>query len=694
MPAKFLKLIRASADQPAEILVHGPIGKSFWSDEGISGKELTDALNEIPTGQKVVVGVNSQGGAVGEGLAIYNAINRRRNDVTVRIDGYALSIASFFPLAASRVVSPKSSIWMIHKAWNWASGNADQLRKDAEMLDTHDKVLADGYTSRTGKKRADIEAMMAAETWLTGEEAVAMKLADEESDVQVDLAPLDFAAAGLKADAAQLAMTKVFASRRMPAASAANPKPKQMNKTAIIALLKKHGVTAADDWTDEQLVAEMEKLVTSGKVSGKEKEDLAKLAKEPSADQKVVPYEEFIKVQQALAIQNRRWIEHQVDALLATRSYLEREDAIARCLGDEKYIEIIRKLPEDANSPVLGAGRRAVQVSEPEYKKAINGKKKGWERINFMVENYGELRHQEEMHARRTPQAANTVSGTINTSILNETVTTVLQDQCAPFAAFGRDFTADSSKPLATVVSKKVTAGGTVQTNATNFEDTTNFVATAAAVSVTMARYTGGGNLTPAEMNSGMLLRDWGVIKAAEFANRLWDVVSALFTTANFTNTPFVAAAGAFGKDDMNTIWGMIQKAALKNLVCDGTYFGKLLGLNTFDYNSGEGDIRRIGWPGWSTVGYSTRWSAAGLNVFGYAGANQGVRICADVPILPTSIQRAGLQSTMITLPGIGMAVQFNEWASTSTRLDWFTFDIAFGAAVDDGTAGILIKAA
>ena len=694
MPKQFLKVIKAAADKPAEILVHGPVGKSFWSDEGISGKEFTDALNEIPVGQKVVVGVNSQGGAVGEGLAIYNAIQRRRNDVTVRIDGYALSIASFFPLAASRVISPKSSIWMIHKAWNWAAGNADQLRKDADLLDTHDEVLAEGYTHRTGKKRAEVEKIMSDETWLTGSEAVSMGLADEETEEEVELEELDFAAAGLKSDAAQLAAAKVFARRRMPAALAANPKPKQMNKTAIIALLKKHGVTAADDWTDEQLIAELEKLVTAGKVSGKDKDALTKAATPPAADDnRVVPFSDFKKLQDRMAAQDRKWVEHQVDALLATRSTLDREDTIKRCLADETYLEVVKKWPEDANAPVLGVGRR-VQASEPEYLKTIKAKKAGWERINFMVEHYGELRQAEASNFRSNPQAANTVSGTINTSILNQTVTTVLQDQCAPFAAFGRDFTADSSKPLATVVSKKITAGGTVQTNATNFEDTTNFVATAAPVSVTMARYTGGGHLTPAEMNSGMMLKDWGVIKAAEFANKLWDVVSAFFTTANFTGTPFIAAAGAFSKDDMNTIWGMIQKAAIKNFVADGNYFAKLLGLNTFDFNNTEGDVRTLRWPGWSTVGYSTRWSAAGANVFGYAGANQGMRICADVPILPTNIAAAGLRSSMIVLPGIGMAVQFNEWSSTSTRLDWFTFDIAFGANVDDGTAGILLKAA
>lgn len=326
----------------------------------------------------------------------------------------------------------------------------------------------------------------------------------------------------------------------------------------------------------------------------------------------------------------------------------------------------------------------------------INLIPRGSQRISFLRDNYNHLIEAENSLFRAGgPRAANTVSGTITTALLNETVTTVLQNQLGPFSAFSRDFTADGSKPLATVVSKKVTAGGTVVTNATNFEDQTNFVGTAGAVSVTMARYTGGGYLTPAEMNSGMLLTDWAVLKAAEFADKLWDVVAALFTTANFTNAPFVAASAAFSGDDMNALWSLITKAPIKNLVVDGSYFARLLGKSQIDLNASVGGApQKLMWPGWGTVGYSTRWSAAGQNVFGYAGANQGVRIAADVPILPSGAERAGLMSKTVILPGIGLAVQFNNWASTSTRIDWFTFDVAFGAAVDDATAGVLIKAA
>lgn len=174
---KLASTYNASA-QTAEILIYGPIGASFWDDSGITAKDFTEALNEIPKGTQITVGINSQGGAIGEGLAIYNAIERRADEITARIDGYALSAGSFIPLAASKVVSPKSAVWMIHKGWSVAQGNADEMRKAADLLDKHDETLIGLYESKTGKSRDEIAAALAAETWLTGEEAVAWGLAD------------------------------------------------------------------------------------------------------------------------------------------------------------------------------------------------------------------------------------------------------------------------------------------------------------------------------------------------------------------------------------------------------------------------------------------------------------------------------------------------------------------------------------
>lgn len=155
--------VRAEGER-AELVLIGAIGKSYWDDSGITEQEVRDALKTIPKGKKIDAKINSEGGSVKEGLGIYNAFKDRREDITAHITGYALSIASIFPLGAGKVVSPKSAIWMMHKAWSWNQGNADDMRQAAEMLDAHDETLAEIYASETGKTKAEILSAMESET--------------------------------------------------------------------------------------------------------------------------------------------------------------------------------------------------------------------------------------------------------------------------------------------------------------------------------------------------------------------------------------------------------------------------------------------------------------------------------------------------------------------------------------------------
>lgn len=185
-------VVKNEADAPAaEILIQGRIGKDWWDGTGMAEKEFTDALNRIPQGRKIIVGINSEGGSVKDGLGMYNALKRRGDSVTSRIDGYALSIASVVALGASKVVSPKSSIWMIHEPWSVAQGNAEDMRKAAEMLDTHGKAIADIYAAETGKTVDEVRTAMKSETWLRGQDAVDFGLADETGEQDVVLNSID-----------------------------------------------------------------------------------------------------------------------------------------------------------------------------------------------------------------------------------------------------------------------------------------------------------------------------------------------------------------------------------------------------------------------------------------------------------------------------------------------------------------------
>ena len=175
----------ASAGEPAVIELIGTIGASYWDDSGVTEKDFRDALKTIPVGKPITLKINSEGGSVQEGLGIYNAIKERREDITARICGYAMSIASVFPLAAGKVVSPRSAIWMMHKASSWSQGNADDMRAAAEMLDAHDEVLVDIYAAETGKSKGAIRSAMEAVTWIKGADAVEFGLADESDPEEV-----------------------------------------------------------------------------------------------------------------------------------------------------------------------------------------------------------------------------------------------------------------------------------------------------------------------------------------------------------------------------------------------------------------------------------------------------------------------------------------------------------------------------
>lgn len=274
-----------AAEDPVEILLIGPVGASWWSPEGIRQKEVIEAIDAVPVGRKIIIGVNSTGGSVEDGLGIYAAIRRRSADITVRIDGYACSIASVFPLAASRVITPKASIWMIHNAWNGAIGNASDMRKEANALDKHDSALVAVYAEHTGKTREECMAAMDAETWFTGEEAHAWGLASEMSDDEIELEPIESSPFACVPPSLVLAYGRPLARleplnafrRVSPPKSAARHQSDArsntetidppMNRIAILALLKKHGATLPDNATDAELNAEGLKLITAGKIT-------------------------------------------------------------------------------------------------------------------------------------------------------------------------------------------------------------------------------------------------------------------------------------------------------------------------------------------------------------------------------------------------------------------------------------------
>jgi ATP-dependent Clp protease protease subunit len=128
-------------------------------------KEIADAEGDIN------VHINSGGGSVSQGIAIYNALKEYNGDVHVKVDGLAASIASVIAMAGTTVTMAEGSLLMIHLPWTMIAGNANDLRKEAEVLDQHMETLIDIYASNSPLGRDEIKSMLAEETWLTADEA-------------------------------------------------------------------------------------------------------------------------------------------------------------------------------------------------------------------------------------------------------------------------------------------------------------------------------------------------------------------------------------------------------------------------------------------------------------------------------------------------------------------------------------------
>jgi ATP-dependent Clp protease, protease subunit len=175
----------ASAGDPAEIAIRGVIGDSWDMDEftmSNTEEEVINALAEIPKGSKINLRINSAGGNVAYALGIYNALARRKADVTTYNEGIACSSGAILMCAGARCVMPNSSVFMIHCASNVCEGNAADCSKNIELLNAFDRSIAAILAARSGKKPEDIMALMKAETWMTGDEARQNGFADEGND--------------------------------------------------------------------------------------------------------------------------------------------------------------------------------------------------------------------------------------------------------------------------------------------------------------------------------------------------------------------------------------------------------------------------------------------------------------------------------------------------------------------------------
>lgn len=183
--------MKALDNKTGEVLLYGEISDvSWWGDE-VTPKQFKEDLGALGDVETIKVFINSPGGDVFAGQAIYSMLKRHKAQVHVYIDGLAASIASLIAMAGDKVVMPANAMMMIHNPWTLAVGNANDFRKLADDLDKIRDSMITAYGSRSALTTEEIKGLLDAETWLTAQECVEYGFADEVEEAKELAASID-----------------------------------------------------------------------------------------------------------------------------------------------------------------------------------------------------------------------------------------------------------------------------------------------------------------------------------------------------------------------------------------------------------------------------------------------------------------------------------------------------------------------
>lgn len=177
---KFWECKQSANQDEADIYIFGEITSFKWDESDTTASSFQKDLKELGDVKKINLHVNSPGGSVFEGIAIGNMLKQHKAYVTAYVDALAASIASVIVVSCDKVIMPENSMMMIHNPWSFATGNANELRKQADDLDRIAESSVVTYLAKAGEKLTEekIKQIMDEETWLSAKEAFDYGLCD------------------------------------------------------------------------------------------------------------------------------------------------------------------------------------------------------------------------------------------------------------------------------------------------------------------------------------------------------------------------------------------------------------------------------------------------------------------------------------------------------------------------------------
>jgi ATP-dependent Clp protease protease subunit len=173
-----LKMVKNAKEKSADIWIYQDIGEGWF--EGFSAKYFADEVKKLGAVDILNVYINSAGGDVFDGVAIYNILKRHKAKVIVEIDALAASIASVIAMAGNEIRMAENAIMMVHNPWGFVMGDAADMRKAAEDMDKiRDSSIVPAYVKQSGMEEEKVIELMDAETWMSAEDAKGYGFIDE-----------------------------------------------------------------------------------------------------------------------------------------------------------------------------------------------------------------------------------------------------------------------------------------------------------------------------------------------------------------------------------------------------------------------------------------------------------------------------------------------------------------------------------
>jgi ATP-dependent protease ClpP protease subunit len=706
---------RASASEPATLQIFDQIGEDWFGGSGISAKAFSQALQDVGQGP-LVIEINSPGGNVWDGLAIYNMLRGRQAPVTTRVVGIAASIASIIALAGDTVEIADAALFMIHDPSGMVAGTSEEMRKMADALDQHAEVLAGIYSKVTGRPTSQIRAAMKEETWFTAQEAIQFGLADKMTEEQMAIAAcwhpravtktapetvrsnlrrgLEQYAEGLAGDGLEK-QTVLDAEALVAGEAPTEDKVEKANawwgrndrfleaepNTPADVAANLWGGAAGRDWF-KALYAQLE--IEEGETPDESPDDKLSTGSTDAAADGATTAPTSQQTPHNMTDTNTV-----VAAAPSAPSALDIDAIVAKAVAAAISAKTITAAP--APEPL----RPVIQNLGNPLLEKHKSLRAGAERQRFLIENHSELLRQSALIA---PQNANTFASGLVVDYLADAVITVISAKLAMISSFTRNVGLDNLRPRATVQVKKFTTGDAAVDNATNFEDGAANQSTLAATSVTVNQITKTFTVTQQELNQGFALSDLSQGSAEIFALAISKKVTAVMTSGNYGAGTTIGTAANFDSSDLPAILALAKNYRQKLLLLDGGHLARLMfsgqftaaaGTNPFP-DSRYGPLNN-GFFGFNNILEQNDWTGAIANTAGFVCGQDAIAVASGLPV--GMIAGEFLEQRTVELSN-GLSVLLSVWYSRASRAHMASYDIMFGAAAADTTqAEVLITA-